>query len=435
MPVESTLSEVLLEELAALRPDGLAEPESKLPPVRDDRGQRIDANENSRLRRIYSMAFSRGLSALSLSGGGIRSASFALGIIQGLADKNLLQRFDYLSTVSGGGYIGSWLSAWLYHRDDAERVLEQLRSRRANSDVEPAAIDHLREYSSYLTPKVGLLSADTWTAVAIVFRNMLLNWLILLPAIALPVVVIKILAALVHTAAPVRDRWVIGLVAAVCLVLLSMSLAYKLSQLFSDQSVTDAQTAQRRFILLSLVPTIAAGACFTWLAETLATAANSTWAPLPPSWRSMVVFALIFYAGSLIIYAGGKIIRTGLLLGDLLQGGPVVDGLLGWAVLGSAAFFDFFRNRTRPGWKDVLSWGAAILVFTAVVWSGTRLYIGDSAFAGAPGDIKIPSLAAEIILAVFGIPCFLLATVLGHTTYLMLRSYSPKGDVEREWLG
>ena len=49
------------------------------------------------------------LAALCLSGGGIRSASFCLGVIQALAEARLLAQFNYLSTVSGGGYIGSWL--------------------------------------------------------------------------------------------------------------------------------------------------------------------------------------------------------------------------------------------------------------------------------------------------------------------------------------
>src|SRR2546423_10467325 len=50
--------------------------------------------------------------ALCISGGGIRSATFALGFIQGLSRGGLLDKFHYLSTVSGGGYIGSWLSSW-----------------------------------------------------------------------------------------------------------------------------------------------------------------------------------------------------------------------------------------------------------------------------------------------------------------------------------
>jgi predicted acylesterase/phospholipase RssA len=43
------------------------------------------------------------LTGIALSGGGIRSATFCLGVLQALAKENLLKRFDYLSTVSGGG--------------------------------------------------------------------------------------------------------------------------------------------------------------------------------------------------------------------------------------------------------------------------------------------------------------------------------------------
>ena len=53
-------------------------------------------------------------SALCLSGGGIQSGIFALGLLQGLARHNLIEKFHYLSTVSGGGYIGSWLTAWIH---------------------------------------------------------------------------------------------------------------------------------------------------------------------------------------------------------------------------------------------------------------------------------------------------------------------------------
>ena len=53
------------------------------------------------------------LRGLCLSGGGIRSATFNLGILQGLAKKQLLRRFDYCSSVSGGGYIHQWFAAWV----------------------------------------------------------------------------------------------------------------------------------------------------------------------------------------------------------------------------------------------------------------------------------------------------------------------------------
>ena len=60
--------------------------------------------------------------AVCLSGGGIRSATFNLGVLQGLARHGLLDKFDYLSTVSGGGYIGSWFSAWINRTGSVEKV-------------------------------------------------------------------------------------------------------------------------------------------------------------------------------------------------------------------------------------------------------------------------------------------------------------------------
>ena len=122
------------------------------------------------------------LSAICLSGGGIRSATFNLGVLQHLAHLGILQKFDYLSSVSGGGYIASWLQAWMHHDSEA---LDQLKefSRPHAFEPEPQPIRNLREYSNYLTPKLGLFSADTWTAAAMVVRNMLLNWLVLLPAL------------------------------------------------------------------------------------------------------------------------------------------------------------------------------------------------------------------------------------------------------------
>lgn len=50
---------------------------------------------------------------LALSGGGIRSAAFSLGVIQALAGRDLLSRMDYLSSVSGGGYMAASIVRWL----------------------------------------------------------------------------------------------------------------------------------------------------------------------------------------------------------------------------------------------------------------------------------------------------------------------------------
>ena len=136
-------------------------------------------------QRIHGLTVPR--AALCLSGGGIRSASFALGVLQGLASHGLLRHFHYLSTVSGGGYIGSWLSAWRFHQRNDEAVFNALATRsgypvgRDETFVEPAELQQLRANSNFLTPRLGAFSADTWTGVALYIRNFLLNWFIFAP--------------------------------------------------------------------------------------------------------------------------------------------------------------------------------------------------------------------------------------------------------------
>jgi hypothetical protein len=146
-------------------------------------------------RMATDRAWSRDLIGLAISGGGIRSATFALGVLQGLATRGWLTRLDYLSTVSGGGYIGAWLLAWIKRRGSVRSVQESLRGLHAartgagnNSDLGADARDNpdpgsehvrpirlLREYSNYLSPKGGVFSTDTWTIGAIWIRNTLLN--------------------------------------------------------------------------------------------------------------------------------------------------------------------------------------------------------------------------------------------------------------------
>jgi Patatin-like phospholipase len=130
-------------------------------------------------------------SALCLSGGGIRSASFSLGVLQGLArfsrrnadsGKPLFDSLDYLSTVSGGGYIGSWMMAWA-KRSSFHDVVSQLAvPSNTSGDPEVEPIRHLRAYTSYLTPRYGF-TLDTLTLACIVARNMILNWLTIVPVI------------------------------------------------------------------------------------------------------------------------------------------------------------------------------------------------------------------------------------------------------------
>lgn len=133
----------------------------------------------------------RPLAGLAFSGGGIRSATFNLGIIQALAELRLLRHFDYLSCVSGGGYIGGWLSAFI-HRCCNGRV-EDAEPQLVTGSRENPAIGFLRGYSNYLTPKASLLSGDTLTAIATFVRNLYLNLSLLVLALATVLLVPRLL--------------------------------------------------------------------------------------------------------------------------------------------------------------------------------------------------------------------------------------------------
>ena len=114
---------------------------------------------------------------LALSGGGIRSASFSLGVVQALLKAGRLGKvrpfdelFDYLSTVSGGGYLGSTLT-WLKSQEmDLDQELnprgQGVRTRRKNR-----WLDYVRQHGSYLKPN-GISSLSL---LSVALRNILLS--------------------------------------------------------------------------------------------------------------------------------------------------------------------------------------------------------------------------------------------------------------------
>ena len=113
---------------------------------------------------------------LAFSGGGIRSAVFNLGVLQALETGGLMARVDYLSSVSGGGYIAScysWLRASL--PAGADRVFET-----PLQDGSGNALDWLRSHGKYLTSHRGF---SIWTLLASILASTLVNVLVLGPAL------------------------------------------------------------------------------------------------------------------------------------------------------------------------------------------------------------------------------------------------------------
>jgi hypothetical protein len=162
-------------------------------------------DEEARLKALHVRIHERGPSALCLSGGGIRSATFALGVLQGLAFAGVLGTIDYLSTVSGGGYTGGWFTAWLKREGPGGRdtVLETIDPGRAihheycgpESDKKSdkvSPVEMVRRTCRYLAPRGGVVSADVWTLVTTMSRNLVLNWLVILPILAAALMIPRI---------------------------------------------------------------------------------------------------------------------------------------------------------------------------------------------------------------------------------------------------
>ena len=110
------------------------------------------------------------IAGLALSGGGIRSATFCLGFLQALAKRKLLERFDFLSTVSGGGYIGSFVGAWINNVRDGKTVQNEL----PKSASKP--VRFLRDNGRYLAPNGA---GDALAAMASHLRSWFTVWLVL----------------------------------------------------------------------------------------------------------------------------------------------------------------------------------------------------------------------------------------------------------------
>jgi hypothetical protein len=131
-----------------------------------------------------------GMAGLALSGGGIRSASFCLGVMQALNADGVLKKFNYLSTVSGGGYIGSAMTVSMSNasRDAAadKKLSHETRpvtwrfpfGQTGQEVGETDETRRLRDRSRYLLQD-GFLSA--LSAISVYLRGVVTNALIVFP--------------------------------------------------------------------------------------------------------------------------------------------------------------------------------------------------------------------------------------------------------------
>lgn len=141
-----------------------------------------EANEVGQRRAAYGLAQNTtNAVGLAFSGGGIRSATFSLGVTQVLAARDLLKEVDFLSTVSGGGYTGSALTTRLGTDTEIATGFAHPHG------PDPGPIQYIRHHAQFLNP---LNLKDAWTMFLSTVTGMVLNWtapLFVIAALALVV--------------------------------------------------------------------------------------------------------------------------------------------------------------------------------------------------------------------------------------------------------
>ena len=362
-----------------------------------------DGGPDARLHAVHRRIHERAPSALCLSGGGIRSATFALGVLQGLAHVGVVGTLDYLSTVSGGGYIGGWLTAWLHREGPAgrDRVLQTLDPGRIGQHAqcgsesnEVSPVERVRRTCRYLAPRGGIVSADVWTLVTTMARNLVLNWLVILPLLAAALMIPRLYYANVQFVergfvAPGQACSASGDPASWAFLIAGVSFVVALAYAVVNLVGLGGRWSQGRFLGWFLVPSIIGAVSVTF-----------------------------FWSG----YPCQVSLGNTLLLASLIPGGV-------WAVIGAVAGRisnragpnDGSRLRVKTGIRTVLAALFAGPVIGAGAW-----WLGSFEYGFGPGE------AMRELYAVFAVPMILALVLVQVTVFIGLAS-SELSDTVLEW--
>jgi hypothetical protein len=333
---------------------------------------------------------------IAFSGGGIRSACVGIGVMQRLARAGILKQAHYLSGVSGGTYAMSWLTAWTKRLEDFSAVEGCLGNNtdnglpakpaeppQYNRFLEPEPLHYLRRYSSYLTPRIGLFSGDTFAAVSIYLRNLLLNQVMLVAALVSVTLVLQQVTPTIGWASALDRSWLhIGVVLTAVLFVVAAVLVWR-----ALARLPESGTSGKKYPAYVAMGCACGIACLIWM--------------MTPSWY------LRHSAGSATDWI-----------------------VLGLAIVGFVVSFVFgARTKNTSVEKE----------------QGTRGLVLALAWAGAGGAVCLINMAFRAWLiasgsvyvttsyVILGVPVILAATALVSYLFIgLLGNALP--DSQREWL-
>lgn len=269
----------------------------------------LEGHKEDHLAQIHDQTLHpHALVGLALSGGGIRSASFAIGVMQQMAKAGLLSAFHCVSGVSGGGYAASWLTTWAYrHKEGIHGVQDALHS---HLPTGRGPVHWFRRYGSYLAPTSGVVSADSWALLVGYLRN----WAPILAFVLLAIAtVVQLPAALVDAASGIRARWESGSWAVACVIVLTLMLVSHatylrtLTLVQTDRHETHPKrspapwiivwTLSTSFLLAVAIPRLPATFQNAWAALALGSFLPDAWS----QWAAAVAVGVTLYLSAVVL--------------------------------------------------------------------------------------------------------------------------------------
>ena len=121
----------------------------------------------------------KNLFGIALSGGGIRSSTFNMGILNFLNEKKILKLADYISSVSGGGFIHSYIQTKLKSKNNFDELFNKGNSKILSGDNET-----IKSNCDYLIPGRNFLlkTANYIKVYGAIIASFIMNlvWLFLI---------------------------------------------------------------------------------------------------------------------------------------------------------------------------------------------------------------------------------------------------------------
>jgi hypothetical protein len=404
------------------------------------------------LSEIYSTFNRDNRWALCLSGGGIRSAAFSLGLMQRLARHRapakwnaekcepLLQQFDYLSTVSGGGYVGSWFSAWLFHerleknktgKDNIARKNEanenETGPRGANAVLtnlyrgigdhdEAGPITNLRRDSHYLAPSFSAISPDVWSSIATVVRNLAMNWVLLVPPMIFAILATQTLGYVFVDALTIKNHALIYVTSALAAGLIALSASFAVANL-PTRGLTNRTQAQ--FLVFDLAVFIGGAGLLVFV---LANSNGRDLAKEAAGWLASIVHFRLDGVGATSVLVEGAVLGSGLYLAS-------------WFIAKLWQLVPGNTSQPTPNYRpwhaivNFMAWVLAGGTFGAIASAGYLIVLWISmTFPDPDGANWLGSF-----IGVCGVPWLLGARIIADIVAVAPTQFIPRSDANLEY--